>query len=205
MVAFSLKATTIHSSIFVLTIRKISANESGWYKCYGFSHLFWLCEGTDIQNKLGKACEKSFPHFRRTYFPLLKSRTRARISEKSGRFCGSSSQHLSTSAIAPAGCSSSNACWCGRNGLSPPWMICSIISKVNEIRRILYGSCHDDVSKWKHFLHCWPFVRGIHWSLVDSPHKACNAGLWFFFHLSLNKRPIKQPICWWFEMPWCSF
>ena len=33
---------------------------------------------------------------------------------------------------------------------------------------------HDDVIKWKHFLHYWPFVWGIHRSLVNSPHK----GLW---------------------------
>ena len=24
---------------------------------------------------------------------------------------------------------------------------------------------------WKHFLCYWPFVQGIHWSLVNSPHK----------------------------------
>ena len=30
---------------------------------------------------------------------------------------------------------------------------------------------HDDVIKWKHFPRYWPFVRGIHWSLVNSPHK----------------------------------
>ena len=24
---------------------------------------------------------------------------------------------------------------------------------------------HDDVMTWKHFPHCWPFVRGIHWSV----------------------------------------
>ena len=30
---------------------------------------------------------------------------------------------------------------------------------------------HDDVVKWKHFLHYWSFVRGIHWSPVNSPHK----------------------------------
>ena len=29
---------------------------------------------------------------------------------------------------------------------------------------------HDDVIKWKHFPHYWPFVRGIHWSPVNSPH-----------------------------------
>ena len=29
---------------------------------------------------------------------------------------------------------------------------------------------HDDVIKWKHFPRYWPFVRGIHWSPVNSPH-----------------------------------
>ena len=31
--------------------------------------------------------------------------------------------------------------------------------------------CHDDVSKWKHFPRYWPFVRGIHRSPVNPPHK----------------------------------
>ena len=30
---------------------------------------------------------------------------------------------------------------------------------------------HDDVTKWKHFPRYWPFVRGFHWSPVNSPHK----------------------------------
>ena len=37
-----------------------------------------------------------------------------------------------------------------------------------------WGYCmekHDDVIKWKHFLRYWPFLRGIHRSPVDSPHK----------------------------------
>ena len=29
----------------------------------------------------------------------------------------------------------------------------------------------DDVIKWKHFPHYWPFVYGIHRSPVNSPHK----------------------------------
>ena len=31
--------------------------------------------------------------------------------------------------------------------------------------------CHDDVIKWKHFPCYWPFVRGLHRSPVNSPHK----------------------------------
>ena len=30
---------------------------------------------------------------------------------------------------------------------------------------------HDDVIKWKHFPRYWPYVRGIHRSSVNSPHK----------------------------------
>ena len=30
---------------------------------------------------------------------------------------------------------------------------------------------HDDDIKWKHFLRYWPFLRGIHRSPVNSPHK----------------------------------
>ena len=31
---------------------------------------------------------------------------------------------------------------------------------------------HGDVTKWKHFTFCWPFVRGIQRWPVDSPHKS---------------------------------
>ena len=39
---------------------------------------------------------------------------------------------------------------------------------------------HDDVSKWKHFPHYWPFVRGILWSPVNSPHKGQLRGALMF-------------------------
>ena len=35
----------------------------------------------------------------------------------------------------------------------------------------LYHGLHDAVIKWKHFLHYWPFLQGIHRSPVNSPHK----------------------------------
>ena len=34
-----------------------------------------------------------------------------------------------------------------------------------------FPTWHDDVIKWKHFPRNWPFVRGIHRSPVNSPHK----------------------------------
>ena len=53
--------------------------------------------------------------------------------------------------------------------------------------RYLHGVCmiplgvgHDDVIQWRHFPRHWPFVRGIHRSSMDSPHKASDAELWCF-------------------------
>ena len=39
---------------------------------------------------------------------------------------------------------------------------------------------HDEVIKWKHVPRYWPFVRGIHWSPVDSPHKGQWRGMLLF-------------------------
>ena len=40
---------------------------------------------------------------------------------------------------------------------------------------------HDDVIKWKHFPRYWPFVRGIHRSPVNFPHKGQWCGALIFF------------------------
>ena len=59
---------------------------------------------------------------------------------------------------------------------------------------------HDDVIKWKHFLRNWPFVRGIHRSPVNSPHKGQWSGAFdVFFDLRLYKRLSKPSWGWWFE------
>ena len=39
---------------------------------------------------------------------------------------------------------------------------------------------HDDAIKWKHFPRYWPFVRGIHRSPVNSPHKGHSRGALMF-------------------------
>ena len=57
---------------------------------------------------------------------------------------------------------------------------------------------HDDVIKWKHFSRYWPFVRGIHRSLVNSPLPVTRS-FDVFFDLRLNKRLSKQSWGWWFE------
>ena len=43
---------------------------------------------------------------------------------------------------------------------------------------------HNDVIKWKHFPRYWPFVRGIHRSLVNSPHKGQGRGALVFSMIS---------------------
>ena len=63
------------------------------------------------------------------------------------------------------------------------------------------------VLMWKSFLHYWPFVRGIHQWLVDSPHKwpiMHTYSLDAFFIASLIKLLDKQFSWLWFETPWCS-
>ena len=59
------------------------------------------------------------------------------------------------------------------------WYVAGILIDV-KAALIGQGNClvwnrlwaiHDDVIKWKHFPRYWPFVRGIHRSPVNSPHK----------------------------------
>ena len=56
----------------------------------------------------------------------------------------------------------------------------------------------DDVIKRKHFPRHWPFDRGIHQSLVDSPQRPQRRSFDVFFDLRLNKRWNNQE-CRWFE------
>ena len=44
----------------------------------------------------------------------------------------------------------------------------------------LSKDAHDDVIKWKHSPHYWPFVRGIHRSPVNSLHKCQWRGVLMF-------------------------
>ena len=60
---------------------------------------------------------------------------------------------------------------------------------------------HDDVIKWKHFPRCWPFVWGIHWSPVNSPHKGQwhDEELWSFLwsaHELTVQQTVETPVIW---------
>ena len=56
-------------------------------------------------------------------------------------------------------------CWTG------PWLVRIMVCRLLCTKLLFKPSMHDDVIKWKHFLRYWPFVRGIHRSPVNSPHK----------------------------------
>ena len=62
---------------------------------------------------------------------------------------------------------------------------------------------HDDVIKWKYFPSYWPFVRGIHRSQVNFPHKGKWSGALVFSLICrpLNKRLSKQSWGCRFETP----
>ena len=74
-----------------------------------------------------------------------------------------------------------------------------------------YGvsNSHDDVIKWKHLPHYWPFVRGIHRLPVNSPHKdqwrgaliCARTSSWCLLWSALNKQLDKQSTRRCFETP----
>ena len=83
---------------------------------------------------------------------------------------------------------------------------------VRLIRKPVYPNCmlgrriylwiNKQYIKWKHFPRYWPFVREIHRSPVNSPHKGQRREHWMFsLTCALNKRLSKQSWVWWFEMP----
>ena len=74
------------------------------------------------------------------------------------------------------------------------------------IRKFLYSYISEASScltPWKRFLHYWPFVRRIHRSPVDSPHKEpVMLSFYVYFVARLNKLFCKQSNCGWFDVPW---
>ena len=66
----------------------------------------------------------------------------------------------------------------------------------------LSNYAYHDVIKWKHFQRYWPFVRGIHRSPVNSPHKGqwCGALMFPLICAWINVLS-KQSWGWWFETP----
>ena len=66
----------------------------------------------------------------------------------------------------------------------------------------LFNEDTDDVIKWKHFPRYWPFVRGIHRSPVNSPHKGQWRGtLMVFFICVWINGWVNQSWGWWLQAP----
>ena len=75
----------------------------------------------------------------------------------------------------------------------------SLFTKVHK-EKIPWPLVHDDVIKWKHDRRYWPFVRGIHRSPVNSPHKSQWRGaLMFSLICAWINAWSKQSWGWWFE------
>ena len=82
------------------------------------------------------------------------------------------------------------------------------ISRYNLFSFFLHNNCvvpvipiHDDVIKWKHFPRYWPFVRGIHRSPVNSPHKGQWRGDLMFSLICAWINDWVNNRGWWFETP----
>ena len=55
----------------------------------------------------------------------------------------------------------------------------------------LYSSVHDDVMIWTHFPHYWSFMRGIHWSPMNSsPKEPVVRSFDIFVEVSMNQGPV---------------
>ena len=79
----------------------------------------------------------------------------------------------------------SGSLWRHRNVIAGPlWGKPPVIGGFSAKGRVMrkeFPLSHDDVIKWKHFPRYWPFVRGIHRSPVNSPHKGQWRGALMFY------------------------
>ena len=72
---------------------------------------------------------------------------------------------------------------CGEVLHQLPWQLLFTGAAETTIGRIIntgFWIVHDDVIKWKHFPCYWHFVKGIHRSPVNSPHKGQWRGVLMF-------------------------
>ena len=70
---------------------------------------------------------------------------------------------------------------------------------VYHVMLIMCGLYIDDVIKWKRFPRYWPFVRGIHRSPVNSPHKGHWRGTLMFSLICVWTKPVQTilaPVIW---------
>ena len=68
------------------------------------------------------------------------------------------------------------------------------VQALGQVMTWYRASADDDVIKWKHFPRYWSFVRGIHRSPVNSPHKGQWRGALMFFLWSASEQTVEQTI-----------
>ena len=100
-------------------------------------------------------------------------------------------------------------CWESVQGLATNFNNCSLVwmsSGKTCLKHIAMSrrgndalSYHDDVSKWKHFPRYWPFVRGIHRSPVNPPHKGQWRGALMFSLIYVWINDWVKQLWGWFE------
>ena len=115
---------------------------------------------------------------------------------------GNQSAMFSFSSWWPIPCRSWDAYWFISHN-SGTWTVlvaCSIVYQ-RRYQRLpcLAGTGHEVLTS-----HYWPFVRGIHRAMVDSPIKGKPRFDLFVVVVMMNKFLNKGLSCWWFEMSWCS-
>ena len=79
-------------------------------------------------------------------------------------------------------------------------MLCNIMVEIVRVKQSWRKWVpHDDVIKWQHFPHNWPFVRGIHRSPWIPLTKASDEELWYFLW-SASEQTVEQtleaPVIW---------
>ena len=88
--------------------------------------------------------------------------------------------------------------------LWPQWLMIANRAVDIQLSRGGLERIHDDVIKWKHFPRYWSFVRGIHRSPVNSPHKDQWRGVLMFSLICAWTNGLVNWRRRWFETPWRS-
>ena len=89
----------------------------------------------------------------------------------------------------------------GARGLS--YQLIWICARFFYTRLFAILAFHDDVIKWKHFPHYWPFVRRIQRSPVNSPHGQWHGALVFSLICTRINGWAYKWWGWWVETPPC--
>ena len=144
-----------------------------------------LCEYCWNQHQSGDCCNKNRPssHYKRKRFGIFIILSYP-VHEKCFLQWSRHSPKYNTTYFKPCPYCD-NGSWTHRLRITKHPIICTCYICLDR-------NTHDDVIKWKHFPHYWPFVRGIYQSPVTRSFDV-------YFDLPPKKRLSKQSWGWWFE------